>query len=312
VNKEYLSLGFPPQDIRSFNSDLVDSFDPNYLFAPSDSRITPAHTNTLYLLQIENSPGSLQKPLGQHDRWQSGNRDRHTDTEELSCRRFGFPSQPLGSSEFSTENSTLRPTNPPLDNSTDIQSNGGTSDTTEFEEVVSDSAENRGDNIFRDINKSTPSIDITPRKEIIQAIPAKSHPLAGSHISAKFSSLKDSTNSYSPVMILVEDTNDTQQEVQDILAKANQQMRSQKARSSSNSPSRKAATTWEHTFVVQNEFAGAATEPRPERPPKKLGRRRGPLEYDTKERAREMRKIGSCLRCRISKIAVSCKVSLKG
>ena len=130
----------------------------------------------------------------------------------------------------------------------------------------------------------------------------------------KFFNLKDSNISDSPVLILLEDTNETQQEVQDILAKANQQSsRSyEKIGNPSNSPSpRKIALSWKHTFVVQNKFKDAASESPPDRALQKSGRRRGPLRDDSKERTNAMRKIGSCRPCRIAKIMASCLIYFK-
>jgi hypothetical protein len=127
--------------------------------------------------------------------------------------------------------------------------------------------------------------------------------------------LNNKNKNESPLLVVVEDTNDTQQEVQEFLAKANQPSTARTSRSSSDSSSRKVATTWEHTFVPKNHFteAGSESHPKrtsespPQRPAQKLVGRTRPLSEDTRARAKEMRKIRSCLRCKVSKIAVSYK-----
>jgi hypothetical protein len=130
--------------------------------------------------------------------------------------------------------------------------------------------------------------------------------------SPTLSSPKDSTvgNSGEKLLVLTEETNDTQQEVQNILAALNQQSRPKISGRSSNHATRKQATTWKHTLVVQNEFVDAKDMPPPEPDPPKVGKRTGPLEANCRERVKNMRKLGSCLRCRMLKVAVSIRCDL--
>jgi hypothetical protein len=164
----------------------------------------------------------------------------------------------------------------------------------------------------RKLDRSTISNDLSRRKRLLSGNSAKSHPRTGSRFNEKVSNLNNSADNNSAVLVIAEDTNDTQPEVQIFLAEANQQSKPPKAGSSRNSPSRKVATTWEHTFVVQKEFTEAASESPPERTSLNLGRRRRPLSEDIRKRAKEMRKTRSCLRCKVSKIAVCCKIWPKG
>jgi hypothetical protein len=212
--------------------------------------------------------------------------------ERHQLRRPGFPSPSLDTSDVSTGRF------PFLESRTDLVSNDEITESTESSEVCYSSAES---------NDGNASHDLSRRNQLLAEVSAKSRPRASSRFSAKVSNLTNNTNDRSPVLVVVEDTNDTQQDVQEFLAKANQRSRSQKTRSSSYSPSRKVATTWEHTFVIQNEFTEASESP-PGRGSRKLRGRTQPLSKDTKKRASEMRKIGSCLRCKISKIAVCFKI----
>lgn len=119
--------------------------------------------------------------------------------------------------------------------------------------------------------------------------------------------LNNSKKNECPLLVVVEDTNDTQQEVQEFLAKANQPSTARNSRGSSDSSSRKVATTWQHTFVPKTHFTEAGSQSPPKRTAQKLVGRTHPLSVDAKAKAKEMRKIRSCLRCKVSKIAVSCK-----
>jgi len=142
-------------------------------------------------------------------------------------------------------------------------------------------------------------------------ISTEGKPLARSRFSIP--DLNNKNKNESPLLVVVEGTNDTQQEVQEFLAKANQPSTARTSRSSSDSSSRKVATVWEHTFVPKTHFreAGSELPPKrtsespPQRPAQKLARRTRRLSEDTRARAKEMRKIRSCLRCKVSKIAVS-------
>jgi hypothetical protein len=297
-------MGSPSQNIID-DVDFPDSsaFDP--LRAPSEDWTDPGRTNELHFPQTGGSTSSLARRHRKFGRWPSKKMYyTHGAVERrLPFRRPGFPSPSLGSSEVKTGCSPFLSMEGPLESRTDLHSNDEINETTELSEMRYGSAESEGSELF---DRST-SNDLSRRKQILPDVSTKSHPRASSRFSAKVSNLTNSTNNHSPVLVLVEDTNDTQQEVQEFLAKANQQSRSQKTRSLSYSSSRKVATTWEHTFVVQNEFTEASESP-PERVSQKLGRRSRPLTEGIRERARVMRKIGCCLRCRISKIAVCCKI----
>ncbi|KAF4636888.1 hypothetical protein G7Y89_g1206 [Cudoniella acicularis] len=105
------------------------------------------------------------------------------------------------------------------------------------------------------------------------------------------------SSSPGPILTLKENTNDTQQETQDILAKANQLSKFKGSGSAGNSPPRKAPISWEHQILVPNKFVeaprGTPTEASVD---KKVSGRKGPLEEDKRERAKEIRRLGSCLR----------------
>jgi hypothetical protein len=307
-NTDHSSVEFPHEDIRDLHDSHVQLFDTDSLLAPPEDWSSLGPTKLFDLSQTGNFTRWLPRFRNQHRIRQSKKQYKHTTGEKLPYRNFGSPSQPLGSSDFSAESPTFLSMHGHLVTSIDAHSNDGVRATTEFEEVASSSGESEENSLSEPSGRSTTPRDLDRRMQMLQDSSANKTPQSGSHISAKFSNLKDSANNHSPVLVLIEDTNETQQEVQDILAKANQQSRSQKTRSSSNSPSRKIATTWEHTFVVQNEFIEAASESPPERASRKLTGRRGPLGDVSKKRAMEMRKIGSCLRCRISKIKASCMI----
>jgi hypothetical protein len=132
-------------------------------------------------------------------------------------------------------------------------------------------------------------------------IPAERKPHAVPHFSTKVSNLSNGRTAF----VVVEDTNETQPEVQEFLARANQPSKPRKGRRSSDSPSGKVETTWEHTILPTTHFTEAGKETLPQDTSQKLGRRTRPLKTDTRAKAKEMRKIRSCLRCKVAKIAVS-------
>jgi len=149
----------------------------------------------------------------------------------------------------------------------------------------------------------------SPRTQNLRDTPAEIKPLPGSRFSTKVSNLNSSRKNDSPTLrvdVVLEKTNDTQQVVQEFLAKANQPSKPSRSRNSSDSPSRKIQTTWEHTFVPKVLFTEAASDPPSRTSSQKLAKRTRPLSGETRAKAKEMRKLRSCLRCRASKIAVSC------
>jgi len=263
-----------------------------------------------HLSQAGNSTRSLLRASCQLGKRCGKTQHRHTTGERACHTNPGFPLLSLPSSEFSTDPLYFQFEQGGLQPSTYVNSHDGIGSATEFEEAVSGSGESTENNLPEPSGRSRTSGDADDRKQMSQDLSAEYRPQSSSHARANLTSLKDSANRHAPVFKLIEDTNDTQQEVQDILAKANQQSSSKRTRTSSNSPSRK-TVTWEHTFVLQTEFKDAASQPSPEYASQKLGRRRGPLGDDSKERAKEMRRIRSCLRCRISKIRASCMIQLK-
>ena len=272
--------------------------------------VTLGHRNQLtgYSTQL------LPRSLSQHGGWQSENLDKDATGEMISSKNASSSSLSFVSSEFSTESPSFQPKDRLLQTSADVDSSYGMLPTTELE-VVYGSVESEKNNLSENSGRSMTAKDLNGREQMLPpGFSGKNSLQSRSHISAKFSNREDSEISDSPVLVLLEDTNETQQEVQDILAKANQQSsRShKKTRNSSNSPSpRKIAPSWEHTFVVQNKFKDAVSESPPDRALQKSGRRRGPLRDDSKERTNTMRKIGSCRPCRIAKIAASCLIYLK-
>ncbi|RDL40099.1 uncharacterized protein BP5553_00078 [Venustampulla echinocandica] len=135
----------------------------------------------------------------------------------------------------------------------------------------------------------------------LRETPAVGKPLASSRFTIP--DLNTSEKNESPLLVIVEDTNDTQQEVQEFLAKANQPSKARNSRSSNDSSTREVATTWQHTFVPKTHFTEAGRESPPKRTAQKLVGRTRPLSVDARTKAKEMRKIRSCLRCKVSKIA---------
>lgn len=150
---------------------------------------------------------------------------------------------------------------------------------------------------------------LSPRTKNLRDAPAEIKPPPSSRFSTKVSNLNSSRKSDSPILlvdVVLEKTNDTQQEVQEFLAKANQPSKPSRSRNSGDSPSRKIQTTWEHNFVPKVLFTEAASDPPSRTSSQKLAKRTRPLSEETRAKAKEMRKLRSCLRCRASKIAVSC------
>jgi hypothetical protein len=153
------------------------------------------------------------------------------------------------------------------------------------------------------------SITFSPRTQSLRDTPAEITPPPGLRFSTKVSNLNSSRKNHSPVLlvdVVVEKTNDTQQGVQEFLAKANQPAKPSRSRNSSDSPSRKIQTTWEHTFVPKVLFTEAASDPPSRTSSRKLAKRTRPLSEDTRAKARDMRILRSCSRCRVLKIAVGC------
>lgn len=109
------------------------------------------------------------------------------------------------------------------------------------------------------------------------------------------------TRSKDERVVVEEDTNETEPETQSFLAMA-KGIGPPGPRKSSSNPSRN--LRWEHTLVVPEAFIEPLVSSEPEFP-RKSGGRSGPLNLDGRHRSALMRKIGSCLRCRVSKITVS-------
>jgi hypothetical protein len=219
-------------------------------------------------------------------------------------RRVAFPSRALATLEAGLPFLPTASKEQPLERSSDLHPNKPLIDapielpeTIQSHEILGESSVSK-----------TPSLPLQNPREIS----TEGKPLVRSRFSIP--DINKNNKNQHPLFVVVEDTNDTQQEVQEFLAKANQPSTARTSRSSSDS-SRKVATTWEHTFVPKSHFTEARSESPPERmsgsPPKrpaqKLVGRTRPLPEDTRARAKEMRKIRSCLRCKLSKIAVSCK-----
>ncbi|KAH8654610.1 hypothetical protein BGZ60DRAFT_157347 [Tricladium varicosporioides] len=164
----------------------------------------------------------------------------------------------------------------------------------------------QGIDSHENFNRSTTSNNPCPCIQNQPDISAQMTLQAGPRFSTKLLHLKNgSRNNDFPVMVVMEDTNATQPEVQEFLAKANQHSKPLKSKSSSNSPSRKAELAWEHVFIPKTHFIEAESEPPLKSSTLKgIGRTR-PLKVETRAKAKEVRKIGSCMRCRVAKIAVS-------
>jgi hypothetical protein len=128
-----------------------------------------------------------------------------------------------------------------------------------------------------------------------------------SKIGARFGNLEGGTK-HSPVLIVNEDSNETRQEVLEVLAKVNQTFT--RANSGDLSPKRKAFTEpdqvkWEHTFVLSDSFQRAGNREPKQRTSQKIGKRCGPLSPMLKERASLVRKVRACWHCWNVKVTVS-------
>jgi hypothetical protein len=192
----------------------------------------------------------------------------------------------------------------PLQTTINSRFDNGMQATSDFEEFTS-STDGRYDILSETGGRTTTTGGSDEREESLQNCLISTHACSASHLSADHSIVKDLVGSHGPIITLTEDTNETQEEIQDILAKANQVLGPWKAKSSGAHSLRKTKTSWAHTFVVQSEFIDA-NESLHEPTSYRSAKRKGPLEDESKKRAHEMRKIGSCLRCRVSKIKVSC------
>lgn len=127
-------------------------------------------------------------------------------------------------------------------------------------------------------------------------------------IGARFGNLEGGTKLHSPVLIVNEDSNETHQEVLDVLAKVNQTFT--RANSGDLSPKRKSFTEsdqvkWEHAFVLSESFQWAGNQEPKQSTGQKMGKRSGPLQPGLKERASLMRKVRACWHCWIFKVPVS-------
>lgn len=262
-------------------------------FAPTGDRRTSSHTRRPY---------SSQSRLAQ----------RQTVEEMPLSTYFSSPWQSLGSSEYSTESPVLPSMERNLDAKPEFHISNVTGANTEYEKSISGWGERENNNWF-ELSKRTDTSEVvcfrenTPEDSSAQKTP-QNH-LAG----ATLSSPKDSAVGHSEekFLVLIEETNDTQPEVQNILAKVNQHSRPKMSGRSNNQTPRKHATTWKHTLVVKNEFVDAKDVSPPEPAPPKVGKRTGPLEANCRARVKEMRKLGSCLRCRMLKVAVSDRVGFR-
>ncbi|PMD21377.1 hypothetical protein NA56DRAFT_125772 [Hyaloscypha hepaticicola] len=240
--------------------------------------------------------------------------DKTHDTRELAemgfpLRRAAFPSRAVATLEASLPFLPTASKGQPLERSSDPQPNKSLIDAPiELPETIQ-SHEILGESSL----SKTPSLPLQNSRE--SSTEGKALALSRFSISdlnnTKNNNNNNNNKTQSPLLVVIEDTNDTQQEVQEFLANANQPSKARTGRSSSDSSSRKVATTWEHTFVPKSHFteAGSESPPKrmsgnpPKRPVQKLVGRTRPLPEDTRARAKEMRKIRSCLRCKVSKIA---------
>jgi hypothetical protein len=263
-------------------------FDTDFEFAPMEDRRTSSH---------------IRKPYCSQQRWQQ----RQPARERPVSTSFSSSWQSLGSSEYSEDSPVLLATDGDLDATPESHNGNGTGATTEYEGPTTSGWGESGNAGWLEPSNGTETPGVvyfqenTPEDSFAQK--ALRNPLDG----AKLSNPKDSKVGHSgeKLLVLIEETNDTQPEVQNILAAFNQQSRPKISGRSSNQAPRKHATTWKHTLVAPNEFVDAKDMPPPEPDPPKMGKRTGPLEANCRERVKKMRKLGSCLRCRMLKVAVS-------
>ena len=129
-----------------------------------------------------------------------------------------------------------------------------------------------------------------------------------SKIGARFGNLEGGTKLRSPVLVVKEDSNETHQEVLDVLAKVNQTFT--RANSGDLSPKRKAfmepdQLKWEHTFVLSDSFQQADNLKPKQSTSQKMGKRSGPLQPGLKERTSLIRQVRACWHCWIFKVPVS-------
>lgn len=156
---------------------------------------------------------------------------------------------------------------------------------------------------YREKGSLVISKDVTGM-DYIATLPHENNVTTISGFSAKISKLNKMSKK-GQIMEVLETTNETQLGLQSILAEANGVSKSPTARSPSISPSRPVSTTWNHTFVVQNEFQEATSGLSLKSTFHRVGGRRGHLKENVKQHAKIMRQHGACLRCKISKITVS-------
>lgn len=106
----------------------------------------------------------------------------------------------------------------------------------------------------------------------------------------------------SPDIVLIEYT----PEIQEIVNKSNQTPKFYRA-GSSNITLPSNTSNWENKFINE-EFTDATSESLSKPSKTKTGRRTGPLARVKREKASDMRKLGSCLRCRLAKTSVMSKL----
>ncbi len=266
-----------------------ETSNPSHMAASSPSRLK---SSTTLLLQ----PG-----MGHRQRHRKKQR-KDTTTEPFYPRERESPLLILGSADFSGEYDDFSPSKLGERSKNIWASNQRVNSFNERRGETFSGGDGSESNLSEHSSGSETITDFSPPKQMPQNVPPEKRSRSVSHISAKFRHLKHDPDNKTPVLLLSEDTNETQPGVQDYLSQANR--RSDSKGASSTSPL-KITTTWEHAFIVSSDFKEVSMGAPRERSLPRVGRRTGPLDSASAENAKRMRKLGSCLRCRISKIKAS-------
>jgi hypothetical protein len=288
--------------------DTLSDFDFDFQSVPSGERRLVSHTQHPFF-SAGLSTGSLLGVDSQRGRWQAPRQYKHIYGESLPPRSPSPTALSLGLSTSGTELAVPLSADRSIPNSTDAYNNCRNNDVTDFEVVVFDNEEIEPKRI-PEPSEMTRSLSNVNCRQWRSSPPPQIHGQPGSIANVQLSNCKDSSIGGSPILVLVEDTNDTQQDTQDILTRVNQKPKSKESRNLSASTQRKIA--WEHTFVVQDDFVEAEWAAPIETALEKRSGRKGPLRENSRKGAKVMRKHGCCLRCRFLRVKVNRTIWLQG
>lgn len=231
---------------------------------------------------------------------------RQSNGESPLSANFSSSWKSVSPSEYSTESSVFISADRKLDPNPEMPVNNGIYSDIECERSMSGWIE--CENI--DWLNPTSQTDVTGIQfpESTSAEPSAPQAQQTPFVDAMLSSPNDSTHKHPQEkrLIFIEEIHNTQQDAENIPARVSQQSQPKVLESSGDRPFNEVATTWKHTIVEQNKLVDATGIPGQVQPV--VGKRAGPLEASCAARARAMRKLGSCLRCRMLKVAVSSRM----